>query len=72
MRIYEPVILRKLGLGEKFPRLCLYSRRTALGLGLMKPSTIMAIQALSLYVGHRRLETTTDKKIQINEQNQFL
>ena len=63
MKIYEPVILKKLGLGEKFPRLCLYSRWSALGIGLMKPKIIIAILALNLHVGYKRLETRISKKI---------
>ena len=72
MRIYEPIILKKIGLGEKFPRLCLYSRRSALGIGLLKPTTILAILALKLYVGHKRLNTKISRMITINEQMQHL
>ena len=61
-----------MGFGEKFPRLCLCSRRSALGIGLMKPKTTLAILALKLYVGHKRLETNISTKIKINEQMKFL
>ena len=52
MNIYESVILTKMGLSVKFPRRVLYARKTALGVGLMAPSTIMSMLALKLYLSH--------------------
>ena len=72
MEIYEPVTLKKLGLGEKFPRKSLHSRRTALVVGLMKPNTKLAISALKLYLGHKRLDTKDGRIIKMNEQRQHL
>ena len=46
MKISEPVLLQKLKLSEKFPREVLYARKIALGVGLMKPSTILSVLAL--------------------------
>jgi len=46
--IYESVILNKMGLSIKFPRKVLYARKSALGVGLMAPRTIMSILALKL------------------------
>jgi len=71
-KIYEPVVLKKLGLSEKFPRSILYSRKTALGVGLMAPNTIMSILALKLYVGHNRIKSEISKMIRINEENSRL
>ena len=68
-KIYEPVILKKLGLSEKFPRSILYSRRTALGVGLMAPNTIISVLALKLYIGHNRVKSEISKMIKINEEN---
>jgi hypothetical protein len=68
-KIYEPVILRKMGLSEKFPRAVLYSRQTALGVGLMSPKTIIDSLALKLYVGHQRYRSELSKMIRINEEN---
>ena len=34
-KIYEILLLTKLKLGEKFPRRILYTRRTALGVGII-------------------------------------
>ena len=45
MKICEPVLLKKLGLSDKFPREMLYARKLALGVGLMKPSIIVYILA---------------------------
>ena len=64
----EKVILRKLGLSEWFPRDVLYSRKTALGVGIMKPSTIIDILVLKLYVGHKWLNNRIAKIIRINEE----
>ena len=60
-RIYEEPMLRKLGLSVKFPRTALYSRRSALGVGLMLPSTLIAMLKIKLYVGNiRKLGHATD------------
>ena len=56
IRISKPVILVKLGLSEKFLRIILYARKTALGIGIMKPSTIIAILVIKLYLGHKRAD----------------
>ena len=59
-------------LSEKFPWSFLYLRQTALGIGLMKPRTIIAILALKLYVGHKRLDTKVSRMISVNEQIQYM
>ena len=45
-KLSKPVLLRKLNLSVKFPREMLYARKSALGIGLMKPSTIVTALAL--------------------------
>jgi len=67
--IYESVILNKLGLSVKFPRKVLYARKSALGVGLMAPRTIMSVLALKLYLSHQRGETRISRLININEDN---
>ena len=52
MKIYKKIVLRKLRLSEKFPRVILYSRKTLLGLGLLKPSIIIKTLVLKLYAEH--------------------
>ena len=68
----KPVILKKIGLGEKFPRKCSCSRRTALGVGLMNSNTTLAILALKSCLGHEHLNTKVGRMIKMNEQSQFL
>ena len=68
-KIYEPVILRKMGLSEKFPRSVLYLRKSALGVELMSPDTIVSSLALKLYAGHNRYKSELSKIIRINEEN---
>ena len=58
-----------MGLSEKFLRDILYARKSALGVGLMSPITIMNILALKLYAGYNRGETKVSKIIKINEEN---
>ena len=38
----------------------------------MKPNTILAILALKLYLGHKRLNTKVGRIIKMNEQSQYL
>ena len=68
-KIYEPVLLKKLGLSENFPRSALCSRKTALGVGLLAPRTIIDVLTLKLYFGHKRANDRISKDIQINEDN---
>ena len=54
MKISELVLLKKLELSEKFPREILYARKSALGVGLLKPSTIITILTLKIYTYKKR------------------
>ena len=67
MKISETTLLRKVGLSEKFPRKILYARKLQLGVGILKPSTILTILSLKLYLGHRRNQDDISKQIIINE-----
>ena len=60
----------KLGLSEKFLRKILYTRKIALGIELMKSSTIIAILIIKLYLWHKRLEDRIAQRIKINEENE--
>ena len=62
-KIYEPIILKKLGLSENFPRAVLYSRKTALGVGLIAPRTIINELSMKLYLGYRRADDRISKII---------
>ena len=68
-QIYEPVILQKLGLSENFLRAVLYSRKTALGVGLLAPRTIIDMLAMKLYLEYQRAKDRTSLLIQIIEVN---
>ena len=48
VEISEKAFLRKLGLSERFPRYILCSRRAALVVRIMKPSTIIDVLATKL------------------------
>jgi len=57
MQICESTLLKKLRLSEKFPRRILYARKSELGVGILKPTTMIAILALKLYLGHKKMKT---------------
>ena len=67
MKISKITLLRKVGLSEKFLRKILYARKLQLGVGILKPSTILTILSLKLYLGHRRNQDDISKQIIINE-----
>jgi len=69
-RIYEAPLLQKLGLSKKFPRAVMYARKSALGLGIMAPSTILALLKLKLYIGNKRINGNAGEAI--NAQEEFL
>jgi hypothetical protein len=49
MKIYEEPILKKIGLSAKFSRQILYAWKSALGVGIIRPSTIINTLAIKLY-----------------------
>jgi len=67
MKIYELVILKKLRLSEKFPRSILCAWKLALGIGIIKLSTIIAIIVFKLYLEHKRLQMKVSKIITVNK-----
>jgi len=68
-KIYKPVLLQKIGLSIKFPRKIVYARKSALGIGLIAPSTIIDTLVLKLYLGYKRMEDEVSKIIRIIEEN---
>ena len=54
IKISKTVLFVKLGLSKKFPRKMLYTRKSTLGISLIRSSTILAILTLKLYLGHKR------------------
>ena len=67
MQISKAILLKKLGLSKKFPKKILYSRKSELGVGIMKPTTMITILALKLYLGHKRNEDRISNIISIIE-----
>jgi len=67
-RLYEEPLLVKLGLSRKFPRVVLYSRKSALGVGIMMPNTILAILKAKLYIGNIRIKKETYNDIKLHEE----
>ena len=68
-KTHEPVILKKIGLSEKFPRLTLHSRKTALDAGLIASNAIASALTLKLCLGHNQSKSELGKVIKINKEN---
>jgi len=67
-QIYEEPLLVKLGLSRKFPRDVLYSRKSALGIGIMKPSTIIDTLKAKLYLGNVQRAGVAQSAIRLQEE----
>jgi len=67
-RMYEGPILKKLGFSKNFPRNVLYSRKSALGIGLMDPNTIMDTLKLRLYLGNKRKKGNAYEALRAQEE----
>ena len=66
------ITLRKLKLSTKFPRNILHTRKLALGVRSMAPSTVINILALRAHISHQRGESNISKIIQILEENVWI
>jgi len=62
-KIYKISLLTKLKLGEKFLRQILYTRRIALGVGIIQPCTAIAMATLRLYFGNIRTKSNAGNMI---------
>jgi len=69
-RIYKTPLLQKLELSKKFPHAVMYARKSALELGIMAPSTILAMLELKLYIGNKRINGNAGEAIVV--QKEFL
>ena len=67
-RLYKEPLLIKLGLSRNFPRQVLYSRKSALGIGIMIPSTIINMLKAKLYIGNVRREGVAKEAIDLQEE----
>ena len=68
IKIYKVLLLRKLDLSIKFPWAVMHTSKELLGLGFMKPKTIIAIQVLRLYLSNKRIKFTVSKMISAVEE----
>ena len=64
-RLYEEPLLIKLGLSQNFLWKVLYSRKSALGIGIMKPSSIINILRAKLYLGNKRKDSIANEAIKL-------
>ena len=69
MKISDKVLLRKIGLSEKFPRKMLYNRNSALGVGLIKLSRMVFILVLKFYISYIISQDRILNLIRIKEEN---
>ena len=53
-RIYKTLILKKLILSKKFPRRVLHMRRFTLGIGYIRPKTVINLLKIKLYIKSKR------------------
>jgi len=72
MKIYELTILRKLRLSKNFPRQILHTRKSTLGIGIMKLLTIVDTLALKLHIGHKRQSSRISTLIQANKEEALI
>ena len=67
-RIYEMPILIKLSFSNKFLRDMLHMSKDMLGLELFLPSTIIAIQAMRMYLGNKWISSNASRMIVVLEE----
>ena len=72
IKIYKEPILKKIGLSAKFLRQILYVRKSALGIGIMRSSTIVNTLTIKLYIEHQRKKSRLASFININKENLFI
>ena len=70
--MYEMPMIRKLGLGDKFPRKLSNVQKTSLGVGLIAPNTVIDTLATKLWVGNKRLQGELGNAIKAHEENSFI
>ena len=50
----------------------MYIRKSALGIGLIKPSTAVQLQAIKLYIGNKRATSRINKVLNLHEELLFI
>ena len=69
---YEISMIRKLGLGDKFPRKLLHMQKKRLGVRLIEPNTVIDVLVLRLHVGNKTLQGAVSKTLEVHEENSFI
>ena len=65
-------MIRKLSLGDKFPRKLLCVQKTSLEVGLIAPNTKIDTLRTKLWVGNKRLQGELGNVIKAHEENSFV
>ena len=65
-------MLMELGLSKKFHRIALHDRKSALGIGLMEPSTIIDVFELKLFIGNTRKGGNVENSMQCQLEHQVV
>ena len=66
-KVHELTLIRKLGLGDNFPRIFLCAQKYLLGIGLIEPSTVIDMVAIIFLAGHKRLQGKSSKLMLVQE-----
>ena len=67
-RLHEAPMLNKLGLRSTFPRDMMHVSRDMLGLGLVLPTTMIAIQVIRMCFGNKRIKSNAARMIKVLEE----
>ena len=71
-KIYIKTIFEKTTINQKIPKEIAYTRKTALGIGLIKLLIAVETLALKLHVGNKRAKNRIAKLLSIIEDLQFI
>ena len=70
--MHEFPMIRKLGLGDMFPRKLWCVQKTSLGVGLIATNAVIDMLATKLWVGNKRLQGELSNVIEVHEENSFI
>ena len=70
--MHEMPMIRKLGLGDKFPRKLLHFQKKSLGVGLIAPTAVIDMLATILWVANNRLKGDLSNTANVHEENSFI
>ena len=66
--MHKKIIIKKLGVGENFLRVVIYSRRNTVGYGLVKSEALLAMLSIKLHVKNMRVSTRNKELICSNKE----